>query len=189
MTYNPQSLFLVNDSHRYSRFIQIHIFPGSPPEWRDRATPYTVPRDSGSQFVDQNGYRMPSSTLLPLFRAVDVMVEEKGEPLDWTSVDFVTDRNGLRKLLRWINGTGDSVKEFRIDTQLAGRRTVLLNRWEKRVKEDADPTRFSFGHSFERESTVPAPGCEQSTGHHRIVKYVSVSSLFLGDILRFLSGL
>ncbi|KAI0922958.1 hypothetical protein AcV5_009815 [Taiwanofungus camphoratus] len=147
------------------------IVPGSPPEWRDRATPYTVPRDSGSQFVDQNGYRMPSSTLLPLFRAVDVMVEEKGEPLDWTSVDFVTDRNGLRKLLRWINGTGDSVKEFRIDTQLAGRRTVLLNRWEKRVKEDADPTRFSFGHSFERESTVPAPGCEQSTGHHRIVKY------------------
>ncbi|OCH92808.1 hypothetical protein OBBRIDRAFT_790819 [Obba rivulosa] len=148
------------------------IVPGSPPEWRNRTPPFSVPRDSGARFVDQNGYRMPRATLYPLFRAVDVVSEEEATgAIDWSSVDFVTDRNGLRKLLRWIQDSDGSAKEFRIDTQLAGKRTVLLNRWEKRTRENADLTKFTFGISFERENTTPAPGCEGGTGHHRIVNY------------------
>jgi hypothetical protein len=92
---------------------------------------------------------------------------------DWSTIDFVTDRNGLRKLLRWI-GTPHP-KEFRIDTQLAGKRTVLLNRWEKRTRESLEGRKYStYGFSFEKASTKPAPNCEESTGYHRIVKYVSL---------------
>lgn len=131
--------------------------------------------DNDIRFVDQTGYRIPSYPLYPLVRAVDLMAEEKGDPFDWSTVDFVTDRNGLRKLLRWMNDDG-TAKEFRIDTQLAGGSTVLLNRWEKKTREGPNPRYSTYGFSFERESTYKAPGMEQAaaTGYHRIVKYVSI---------------
>jgi hypothetical protein len=90
------------------------------------------------------------------------------DPFDWSSVDIITDRNGLRKLLRWIEQT-EALKDFRIDLQLAGEKTVLFNRWEPQHVEPGFPG--SFGHSFEESQTVPAPGCEDGDGHHRIVTY------------------
>jgi hypothetical protein len=121
-------------------------------------------------FSDQNGFKMPSSVLLPLITAVDKIQEDDNKPdFDWASVDFVTDRNGLRKLLRWIDGT--ATRSFRIDMQLAGKRSVLLNRWERRNRERGSG--FTYGFNFEEASTKAAKGCEESTGHHRIVKYVS----------------
>ncbi|KAJ6555034.1 hypothetical protein DFH09DRAFT_577992 [Mycena vulgaris] len=151
------------------------IVPGSPAEWQNKAPPYVVPADVGLFFVDQNGFRMPLAVLLPLITAVDLVNEASGSPaaFDWAAgYDFVTDRNGLRKLMRWIDAAGGNAeavpRDFRIDMQLAGR-TVLLNRWEKRTRENFSG--YSFGFNFEKASTDPAPGCEESTGHHRIVKY------------------
>lgn len=152
---------------------------GSPPEWRNRAFPYRVPFDTGVRFVDQNGFRMASaSCLLPLFRAVDIVSEDNADTtIDWNTVDIVTDRNGLRKLMRWLlypgADSGEPLKEWRIDLQLGGKKTVLMHRWEKRTRENATPPRSGCGLNFERESTIPAKGCERSTGHHRIVQYVS----------------
>lgn len=147
------------------------IIPGSPPIWRDRPLPYRVPPDAGFVFVDPNAHRMPSSPLYPLFHSVDVVAEESGESIVWPGVDFVTDRNGLRKLLRWINDADGSAKPFRIDMQLAGKRTVLFSRWEKRTQGWVNGPRKTYGISFEHESTRQASGCEKSTSHHRIVKY------------------
>ncbi|KAF9464193.1 hypothetical protein BDZ94DRAFT_525066 [Collybia nuda] len=143
------------------------IVPGSPPRWQNRPTPYSVHPDDGVAFVDQNGYRIPSAVLLPLITAVERKSKLNDATFDWASVDFVTDRNGLRKLLRWIGGTAK--KDFRIDMQLAGTGTVLLNRWEVRTSEQMSG--FTYGFNFEKASTKPVPGCEKSTGHHRIVKY------------------
>lgn len=137
--------------------------------------PFTVQRDSGNDFIDQNGYRMPSQLLLPIFVVADVIEEDTGVRVDWGSVDIVTDRNGLRKLLRWIHDKDGSVREFRIDTQLAGKKTVLFNRWENRYIEN-DEARWSWGHNFEKESTNLPKRCGNSTGHHRIVSYVSYES-------------
>ncbi|KAM5540765.1 hypothetical protein V8D89_005409 [Ganoderma adspersum] len=153
------------------------IVPGSPPEWRGRPFPYRVQFDTDVRFVDQNGYRMGSaSCLLPIFRAVDIIAEENADTsLDWSSIDIITDRNGLRKLMRWLQYSPDPekepLKEFRIDLQLGGKKTVLMNRWEKRTRENAEPPRSGCGMNFERESTTPTKGCERSTGHHRIVKH------------------
>ncbi|KAF8194433.1 hypothetical protein K438DRAFT_1919159 [Mycena galopus ATCC 62051] len=147
------------------------MVPGSPPEWQNKATPYQVPADTGMFFVDQNGFRMPSAVLFPIIMAVDKMQEASDSPgaFDWCGekIDFVTDRNGLRKLLRWVDGTG-AAKNFRIDTQLAGN-TVLLNRWEAQTR--VNYSGYTYGFNFEKASTDPALGCEKSTGHHRIVKY------------------
>jgi hypothetical protein len=143
---------------------------GSPRLWQNRAPPYTIPPDTGVHFSDQNGYRMPKSVLLPLITAVNKQVEVKKKPtFDWSSVDIVTDRNGLRKLTRWVSG-GVSIRDFRIDLQMAGEKTVLMNRWEKRNREIYSGK--TFGFSFEKASTEPASGCKHSTGHHRIVTYV-----------------
>ncbi|KAI0770637.1 hypothetical protein C8Q74DRAFT_1317829 [Fomes fomentarius] len=153
------------------------IVPGSPPVWRDRPFPYRVFFDSGVRFVDQNGYRMGNqSCLLPIFRAVDVIYEEDADTsMDWSAVDFVTDRNGLRKLMRWIQHSPDNpeeqLKEFRIDLQLGGKKTVLMHRWEKRTRELSDRPRSGCGMNFEHASTTPAKGCKRGTGHHRIIQY------------------
>ena len=72
-----------------------------------------------------------------------------------------------------LNRLEGSDDDFRIDVQLGGRWTLLFQRWEPRTIEDAGP---GYGDNFERVMTRPAPGCERGTltGHHRIIKYVSI---------------
>ena len=150
------------------------IVPGSPAEWQNKPTPYQVPADRGNRFTDQNGYRMPKAVLQPLITAVDIIQADDGQTFDWSSVDIITDRNGLRKLLRWIAKSSDRFEEarpFRIDLQLAGKKTVLFNRWEKRYRE-AMPG-YTFGFNFEKASTLPGVDCDDATAHHRIICYVS----------------
>ncbi|KZP29280.1 hypothetical protein FIBSPDRAFT_927058 [Athelia psychrophila] len=146
------------------------IVPGSPPQWLDRTLPFQVREDSGL-FVD------PCEGLLPLIRAVELMsnsgpipallAEHGPERVEWGTVDFVTDRSNLRKLLRWIDGStsGDPI---RMDAQLAGNGTVLLNRWESRTSGWRSG---GYGYNLEKEVTKPAVGCEDATAHARIVKY------------------
>lgn len=113
---------------------------------------------------------MPSAVLRPLLEAVDQRIKLDSDiVVDWASVDFVTDRNNLRKLLRWISG--NTTRDFRIDLQLAGTGTVLMNRWERRTRELLSGR--TFGFNFEKASTNVPQGCEKSTGHHRIIRYVS----------------
>lgn len=135
----------------------------------------------GIHWIDQNSYRMPSANLLPLLVAVNQKRKDEGAPMfPWGTVDFVTDRNGLRKLMRWI--AGGEVKEFRIDAQLAGHKTVLLSRWEKRTREQFNGR--TYGFKFEKASTTPAAGCSESTGHHRIVTYVSTYEFHVDRLTR-----
>jgi len=138
---------------------------GSPPEWNGRGAPFTLSPESRVQMVDQNGYRMQdSSPYIPVFAAVDALRTK----VDWSSLDIITDRNALRKLMRWIGGTAD--KEFRFDLDLLGENTALLTRWEKRFREV--PKYETYGFTFEEETTNAVQGCGDSTGHYRVVKYV-----------------
>jgi hypothetical protein len=85
-------------------------------------------------------------------------------------VDAITDRNGLRKLLRWLNPSpGRAVRDFRIDVQLLGAKTLVLSRWESPTREIH--TGRSFGHAFETAMTCVAPDCP-SSGHQRVITYV-----------------
>ncbi|KAI0369361.1 hypothetical protein BV20DRAFT_1053195 [Pilatotrama ljubarskyi] len=98
------------------------VVPGYAREWGDRLLPIQVPYDNTIRTIDENRYHMgrigSGSSLVPLFRAVDGMAnkrvglaapgasEEDGTAnvvdVDWADVDFVTERNSLRKLIRWI---------------------------------------------------------------------------------------
>ncbi|KIY52481.1 hypothetical protein FISHEDRAFT_55981 [Fistulina hepatica ATCC 64428] len=144
------------------------IVPGPPREWLGREAGFKVSRDEGFHFVDQNAFRFPNAPLLPLFAAVDTLASSGS--FSWRDVDFVTDRNNLRKLLWWIGGAmdGQPLDDFRIDLQLAGKKTVLMSRWEKRDRE-GNTWRCFF--NFERASTRNVKGCQDGTGHHRILRY------------------
>ncbi|KAI1782790.1 hypothetical protein LXA43DRAFT_956977 [Ganoderma leucocontextum] len=205
------------------------IVPGLPREWLDRSMPFKVPFDSGIRMFHEDAFYMSDqSTLIPLFRAVDAMApatepkstaSENADAIDWATVDFVTDRNNLRKLLRWIREPGpmetiqetsetsptnptsdgsegkqvsdataaaapawDTRKDFRIDLQLGGANTMLMNRWAARAREVIVPPKGGCRANFELEHTAAARGCENGAGHYRIVQY-SISGLKM--VVRF----
>jgi hypothetical protein len=157
----------LQSAHDVLIFLNMHA--GSPAQWTGRAVPFTLQPDSNSNFIDQNSARSSEYPMLPLFAAADA-IHGKKAPVDWPNVDVITDRNGLRKLLRWLSpSAGREVRDFRIDIDLIGTKTILLSRWESRNREP--PTGRSFGFGFETAMTRPAPGCSSST-HHRAITYV-----------------
>ncbi|KAK0448476.1 uncharacterized protein EV420DRAFT_1647373 [Desarmillaria tabescens] len=125
----------------------IILVPGAPRIWTHRQTPFTLPPDFGYQACDFNAHRLPPYPLLPIFIAIDTF--------DWASADVVAD-SGQRR-------------DFRMDLQLAGSKTVLCTRWEPKVLMNANPG--GYGRNFERMHTRPAPGCENTTSHHRVITY------------------
>jgi hypothetical protein len=104
------------------------------------------------------------SPLLPIFAAIDDL-----GGYNFKTLDLVSDRNNLRKLIRWATGTANE-KDFRIDIDLAGN-TCLFTRRDEMDKETIVGFR-GFGHNYERAATRPAPGCGRATGHHRIISVV-----------------
>ena len=116
---------------------------------------------------------MPRQILLPLVVAVNKLAELRSEgPFDWSAVDFVTDRNALRKLARWAKGTIKKNTSFRFDLQLAGESTILMSRAPTKMAEMLGG-RF-YRVNFEKAFTTTTPGCEGSIPEHsRVVTYVS----------------
>ncbi|KAI8986173.1 hypothetical protein BD414DRAFT_416626 [Trametes punicea] len=188
------------------------LVPGSPREWLDPELPLDVGYDVGLQMFDPTGYHMRnSSTLIPLFRAVDAVQAGAGARansssadktgMDWGAVDLVLDRSSMRKLLRWVwythsnadqgtrheghsegttAGTNSNVHskrrkpppDFRLDFQLGGEKTVLVERWDTRTFQRKLPPAHGCRNNFDNLATSPAPRGYQSTKfHHRIVQY------------------
>ncbi|KAH6617369.1 hypothetical protein F5144DRAFT_660486 [Chaetomium tenue] len=135
--------------------------PGSPALWSPPSVPFKLAPDSGTVFIDQNAARNPGFPLEPLFRA---LVSDCPE-FDLGDVDLVTDRNNIRKLLRFVQGA--SYDTFQIQVDIAGDRTALFTRMGEKTKETISGFR-GYGHNFEKACTKTLSG---STGHHRIVGY------------------
>jgi len=112
-----------------------------------------------------------------LIVAVEQKAKDDEEKFDWGSVDFITDRNNLRKLLGWARG---SKKSFRIDLQLAGTSTVLMTRWEQQTTHWT--TGSSYGFNFETASTRAYQGLEHNSTHHRVIQY---DMMGLGMVVRY----
>lgn len=148
--------------------------PGSPRVWF--AGPERVPADSGTRFVDQNAFYMRQmSPLIPLFAAIDDM----DPSFDYKQFDIITDRNNLRKLLRWASGSSDE-KDFRIDVDVAGW-TCLFTRLEAQNTETVQGF-MGYAHEYEKAATRLTRGCEKATGHHRMIS-IDIGELKI--LLRF----
>ena len=157
--------------------------------WTGCPVPFTVQPDPPSVSVGKGSARLPEYPMLPLFVAADAIhgPKEAAALVDWPNVDVVTDRNGLRKLLRWLSPSSDrNVRDFRIDVQLVGTKTLVLDRWEGGIYKP--PTR-TYGYGFVGATTRPAPGCSPSGQlrcHHRVIAYVRAPvhsrSIFLVNV-------
>ncbi|KAL0631015.1 hypothetical protein Q9L58_010133 [Maublancomyces gigas] len=139
------------------------LVPGSPPKWTPRPTETQLTPDAGHVLIDQNAHRCPDHPLEPLFRALLT----NNPAIDLTTIDLVTDRNNLRKLLRFVSNQDD--KPFTIRVQRLGT-TTLFTRTEPKSSEHITGFR-GFGHEFEKAYTSWPRGMENSTGHNRIVQY------------------
>jgi hypothetical protein len=106
---------------------KVNLLIGNPPIWKKLNVPVQLEPDSGDAFIDQNTARLPLSPLEPMFRAISVTQKQLGKDFKLANenIDIVTDRNNLRKLMRFITSKGPnrdprpgSNREFRIDVQL-----------------------------------------------------------------------
>ena len=141
--------------------------PGSPCLWSAPTAPRQLKKDSGLVYIAQNAARHPDSPLEPLFRALYTA----NPSFDICSIDIVTDRNNIRKLLSFINPgtTRNGLEAFTINVEVA-KTTVIFSRAETATHEFIGPYEFKgFGHEFEKTYTTSQ--IKGSTGHHRILSY------------------
>jgi hypothetical protein len=141
--------------------------PGSPAQWSAPEGPRHVKKDTGFVYIAQNAARHPESPLEPLFRALYI----EHPSFDINSIDIVTDRNNIRKLLSFINPTltKNGLDPFTIQVDVAAQ-TAVFCRDETATYEVIGPGEFrGFGHEFEKAYTKTQ--INGSTGHHRIVSY------------------
>jgi hypothetical protein len=141
--------------------------PGSPARWSALQGTRQVKKDSGLVYIAQNAARHPDSPLEPLFRSLYIE-----QPLfDINSIDVITDRNNIRKLLSFIKPTLTKygLDPFTIQVDMATQ-TAIFCRDETATFEVIGPGEFrGFGHEFEKAYTINQ--VRDSTGHHRIVSY------------------
>ncbi|KAH7232502.1 hypothetical protein B0J15DRAFT_572491 [Fusarium solani] len=141
--------------------------PGSPRLWSAPKVSRQLNKDSGLVYIDQNGARHPGSPIEPLFRALYMM----NPSFDIRSVDVVTDRNNIRKLLSFVNPnlTPNELEPFTIGIEITGT-TAIFCREETAASRTIGPLEFrGFGHEFEKAYTINQ--INGSTGHHRIISY------------------
>lgn len=140
---------------------------GSPWIWADERPPVRqVPLDAGVQYIHHDASKMGNhSPMLPLFAAIDALHDD----FPYQDFDLVTDRNGLRKLLRYIESASMD-DNFRIDVDLVGK-TCLFTRQEENAKLAGQNT--GYGHEYLKAATRAPPGCEKMIDHHRVITYVS----------------
>ncbi|KAG9228956.1 hypothetical protein BJ875DRAFT_524765 [Amylocarpus encephaloides] len=141
--------------------------PGSPALWSAPGVSRQVKKDSGLIYIAQNAARHPESPLEPLFRALYVTHPS----FDIRSIDVVTDRNNIRKLLSFIDPSSarNGLEEFTINIEVT-QNTAIFCRNEAKTQEYIGPHEFKgFGHEFEKAYTVTQ--IRGSTGHHRIISY------------------
>lgn len=143
------------------------VVPGSPPLWAPPRASRQLEKDSGLFFIDQNAARHPECPLEPLFRSLYMT----NPSFDIRSVDIITDRNNIRKLLSFIrySASGNQPAGFTINIEVV-QNTAILWRSEAAAREILGPKDLhGFGHEFEKTYTTSR--LRGSTGHHRMVSY------------------
>lgn len=88
---------------------------------------------------------------------------------DMKPIGLTTDRNSLRKLLRFVSGKVP--ENWRIDVDII-EDTMFFTRWEEsKFQIIAGRFQSGYGHEFEKAFLRYDSKLQESSGHHRIVRY------------------
>ena len=104
------------------------IIPGVPRIYNNMTQLCQLQKNFHKQMVDENRYHQPDYPLESIFKAVKICNPE----FSFKNVDFVTDRNNLRKLYNFVESSAD--KSFRIDFQKIDN-TIFMIRSEEKTEE------------------------------------------------------
>ncbi|KAL0929522.1 uncharacterized protein CTRU02_215421 [Colletotrichum truncatum] len=149
---------------RVSQDARIHI-PGFAAVFQNVTLPVAVPADRGTYFIDQNAARVPEYPFAPLLRATASM----NPSFRFENIDILVNRNSLRKLLDF--SAGRLQDSFRINLHLVYQ-TLVIERCERNARELISGSKNSgWGRNFERTFTTYPTGLEDSTSHHRALRY------------------
>ncbi|KAF1813560.1 hypothetical protein P152DRAFT_434802 [Eremomyces bilateralis CBS 781.70] len=139
--------------------------PGSPALWSVPRATRQLNKDSGLIYIAQNAARHPDSPLEPLFRSLYMT----SPSFDICSIDVVSDRNNIRKLLSFVSSGPGGIEAFTIKVEIV-KDTAIFCRDETATYEFIGPHKFrGYGHEFEKAYTTSQ--VSGSTGHHRIISY------------------
>lgn len=118
----------------------------------------------------QAAYRPPDYPYEPIYKALSIM----GPESDFKDTDLVTNRRSLQMLFQFASG--NPVQDFRIDLHMV-HNTLFLTRREQKTYFVVNARGTSkVGSNFESAFTTPEPGLEDSSSHHRVLRYT------LGDL-------
>jgi hypothetical protein len=139
--------------------------PGGPPKWTPPPLPVTLPQDTGRHFMDQNAHRVPKHPFEPAFQALSIMKPN----MNLDTVDIVANRNSFRKLIDFAGGS-------RRDPWCMGlhlvNNTLFISRKERNATQMIHGAANSgYGHNFEKTFTKPEDDMENSSSHHRVIRY------------------
>ena len=143
------------------------VVPGSPSDWTPPRFSRQLKKDSGFVYSAQNAALHPDYPLEPLFRSVFHM----DPSFDFNTVDIITDRNNIRKLLSYIKPTiGSHAPEgFTILIEVIGNTTIFC-RDEEKTEEFIGLNEFR-GYGFNFEKAYTSSPIRDSIGHFRVISY------------------
>lgn len=121
--------------------------------------------ESGLYCPEQANYEPPKHPFEPLYQALTVVSPE----IDFKSIDLVTNRRCLQMLFQFASSI--AFQNSRIDLHMVHNTLFLTRRTSKTYfKANAQGT-TKVGSNFESAFTTPEVGLEDSSSHHRIVRY------------------
>lgn len=134
--------------------------------FHDITLPIELPKDKRVSSEDAAPH-IPDFPFKPLFRATADM----NPSFRFDDVDVLVSRNSLRKLLQFSAGKQKRLASFRIDLHLIDG-TLVMERCEKDAhRMVSGDGHYGWGKSFESAFTKYPTGLEDSTAHHRALRY------------------
>jgi hypothetical protein len=115
--------------------------------------------------MDQNAYRVPKYPFEPAFQGLSIM----NPNMNLDTVDIVANRNSFRKLIDFAAGS-------KRDPWCMGlhmvNNTLFISRKEKHATQMIfGAANSGYGHNFEKAFTKPEDDMDNSSSHHRVIRY------------------
>ncbi|KAF4755007.1 hypothetical protein FOZ63_016234, partial [Perkinsus olseni] len=143
------------------------VVPGLAPVYSPAKRSFTLQRETRhpSNYVEEYDLKVPTESILHVMSVCQ-------PSFDWSAVDLVTDRNNLRKLLRFLEASPDAPlfpdaeESFEIIVDVpSGRRPVAFT---CDLRRDA-PAPLGFGHAFEERLTTVPEVAKTLRGYFRLI--------------------
>ncbi|KAG6368198.1 hypothetical protein INS49_002399 [Diaporthe citri] len=139
--------------------------PGGAPIFKAISLPMTIKPDSCRHFIEQKAMKLPDYPFEVVFQAAELM----NPTVRFDEIDVLTNRNSLLKFFDFCEGRVQ--KSFRVNLHLVND-TLIIERCVRSTAEYFPGSGASgFGHNFEKVATRLPRGLENSSGHHRVLRY------------------